>query len=327
LELADNADFNSPLVKRTLGPDTQYTVETPLPPGKKYWRVSADPDSAAWSDTDDFIISTSPDILAFTPDSTPNRRPTLRWKIVVGATSYKILIADSADFRNPLVSQTVTALSFRPDHDLTAGRKFWKVSSDYNYDYYSLPNAFTIAPELLPKLIHRDPDPSSERRPILSWQPVNHATYYIIEIDTNPSFANPIVRAKVEGKTTFQPESPLPEAQLLWRVSSSLDTTVFAGPEAFILGNPVVSVTGKRLRYGAGGLAGWRPPAHAARALLTGYSVTGHGRFEMDLAASQVAQGALKGLRQGAYIVSVAWKDASGQEMRIDRGRILVVHP
>lgn len=321
VEVDNDGDFSSPFLRKKVSGDTFCVAEIPLPPGRKYWHVSSDLDSNAWSLTDDFIVTTSPDIYWYSPDSTPNKKPLLNWKVVVGSTFYKILIARTADFVEPIVSQIVRETKFQPDLDLPAGPIFWKVSSSYDSNYFSLPDRFTIDTTLVPRLISQAPDPTIDNKPSFTWKSVTGATHYFIEIGNSSNFALPLfVEAKVTGTTSYQDASPLPDGRIFWRVSSSLDSSRFSEPDDFLIGNATAVKRGgnpesRRVEWGG---YSWEIPMRTEKASITLFDVSGKACFRAEMAASRFDGDGMPGLKAGTYLMRLVCEDAAGKTIRSD---------
>ncbi len=84
-----------------------------------------------------------------------------------------------------------------------------------------------------PTLIAYTPDPTVDLTPTLYWNSVSGATHYKIQIDDDVSFSTTLVDTIISASTFFTPLSPLQNGEIYWRVSSSLDTTLFSSLDSF----------------------------------------------------------------------------------------------
>jgi RHS repeat-associated protein len=230
VQVSSAPDFAAPLVDTTVS-TTSYQPVSDLPESRIYWRV-ASVDSvgnqSAFSVADDFLVDVTapavPVLVAVTPDPTSNRRSSLSWGAVAGASSYRVQVSSAPDFAAPLVDTTVSTTSYQPASDLPEGRIYWRVAS---VDAVSNQSAFSEADDFLvdgtapavPVLVAVTPDPTSNRRPSLSWGAVAGASSYRVQVSSAPDFAAPLVDTTV-STTSYQPASDLPESRIYWRVAS-----------------------------------------------------------------------------------------------------------
>ena len=77
------------------------------------------------------------DLYPYTPDPTNDFTPTLSWYVVSGGTNFRVQIDDDATFMTPLIDDYTSYTSYTPTADLPEGVIYWRVSDDWNYDYFS----------------------------------------------------------------------------------------------------------------------------------------------------------------------------------------------
>lgn len=136
LQVADNPGF-SPILIDAIGlTATTFTPVSPLPEGTQYWRVrSVDAASqpGAFAAADSFVIDTTaagvPTLVPVEPDPTNDAQPVLTWSEVPGAASYRVQVAESGGFSNPIVDATVSTLTYQPVTGLPEGSIEWRVAS------------------------------------------------------------------------------------------------------------------------------------------------------------------------------------------------------
>jgi len=224
-----NNSFSSPIINANSGGGTSFTPSSELPLGKIYWKVSSNLDYTLYSSADDFTIEDStsfvapPVIIAFTPDPTTDRTPTLSWNLVGGASNYNVLADNNSDFSSPEINTiTGNVSAYTPTTNLPTGRIYWKVSSNLDYSIYSTVDNFLIntlpnAPIIIPYT----PDPTLDRTPTLQWVTVSGAGNYKIEISVSVAFDTAISGITTSGGA-FTPTTDLPLGAIYWRVSNSL---------------------------------------------------------------------------------------------------------
>ena len=136
IQIDDDAAFGSPVVNDATLTAISYTPSVGLPEAVLHWRVrSIDPkgQAGAFSPADTFEIDRTPPpvptLIPVQPDRTRNRRPTLAWNEVAGASSYRLQVADNLAFAPVLLDLTLAGTSYVPSDDLPSGSIFWRVAS------------------------------------------------------------------------------------------------------------------------------------------------------------------------------------------------------
>ena len=230
LQISINPGFSSPLVDMSVA-GASYAPASDLPEGTIYWRVASEDglgNRSAYSAADDFVVDVTapavPVLVPVTPDPTSNRRSSLSWGAVTGAAQHQLQISTHPSFSSPLVDVSVAGVSYVPASDLPEGTIYWRVASEDglgNRSAFSAADDFVVdvtAPAV-PVLVPVTPDPTSNRRPSLSWGAVTGAARYQLQISTHPSFSSPLVDVPV-ASASYVPASDLPEGTIYWRVAS-----------------------------------------------------------------------------------------------------------
>ncbi len=248
VQVSSTPSFATLLVDTTVSA-ASYQPTSDLPEGRVYWRV-ASRDSAgnqsAFSTADDFLVDITPppvpSLLAVSPDPTSNRRLLLGWSALVDVLHYRIQISSAPSFAAPLVDTVVSINTYQPSFDLPEGRIYWRVAS---LDTVGNQSTFSVADDFLidlavsevPVLVPVTPDPTSNRRPGLSWGAVAGIPVYRVQIASTPSFTALLVNATV-STASYQPASDLPEGRIYWRVASIYavgDQSAFSAPDDFLV--------------------------------------------------------------------------------------------
>lgn len=174
-------------------------------------------------------------VLVDMPDSTTDRTPTLAWRPVDGATNYKVVVDNNADFSSPIATvYTRGDTTYTPETLLPYGTVYWRVSCNVDYGAYSLPGSFVVTEIILPPTIYPFLyDSTTDPYPVLSWRSVDGAGGYTIWVASDPSFSNTIVREHVKGATRYVVPRPLPLGDVFWRVASDRDPSLFSTTDHF----------------------------------------------------------------------------------------------
>jgi hypothetical protein len=88
---------------------------------------------------------------------------------------------------------------------------------------------FDFGPEIIPI-----PSPTYDKRPVFRWYSMDSASVYEIQIDTNPSFKNPLIKIAV-ADTAFIPLADLPVGNIYWRVSSDVMAGYYSKIGSFVI--------------------------------------------------------------------------------------------
>jgi hypothetical protein len=137
IQISTSSLFATFLVNDATLTVSSYIPSSDLPEGTIYWRVSSIDgvgNESSFSAADSFTIDATPPALptltAYTPDPTSNRKPTLDWNDVSGASKYRIQVSTGASFSTLLVNDaTLTVSGYTPSSDLPEGTVYWRASS------------------------------------------------------------------------------------------------------------------------------------------------------------------------------------------------------
>lgn len=164
-------------------------------------------------------VKTSPANAAFLRDKTP----TFQWNAVTGATKYRIMVDNNADFSSPRVINMVTATSFTPPKPLSDNRYYWRVQAGDaagGWSGWGTPWTFTIDTKPPPRpdlLAPANNSNTTDSTPAFDWSSPAGVTKYRIMVDSNGNFSSP-ERNKLVTNSSFTPASPLPNCLYYWRV-------------------------------------------------------------------------------------------------------------
>ncbi len=175
-----------------------------------YWRVRAIyADTSKWSvfsfSTNDGHIA-SP-VLLKPSDNAFNQplTPTLSWKEITGATSYRIQVDENSDFpAKPLINTTANRGNYKISASTLLYKKlyYWRVKSKTTKDSSAWSDTFSFStignmpdtPELYyPVYGAINQMPNS----LLLWEQISGSAKYIVQIDTDSLFPNPDIDSSI----------------------------------------------------------------------------------------------------------------------------------
>jgi hypothetical protein len=195
-----------------------------------YWHVWAFTGNAQGPVSDIYkfrmITSLTSPVLTSPPVGAINveLRPVFSWEAVSNATYYTLQVSSDPSFVYPVIDETVNATSFVPAVNLTEATKyFWRVQAGYNsytsewvQGHFTTVSDFSLNP---PNLLY--PENSTfniELRPVFSWELVEGAAVYVLQVSTDSSFAHFTINERVSATsymTSFDLES---DTAYYWRV-------------------------------------------------------------------------------------------------------------
>ncbi|HSS67822.1 MAG TPA: Ig-like domain-containing protein [Nocardioidaceae bacterium] len=162
------------------------------------------------------------------PDGTVvSGAPVLSWSRVKGAVEYDVQIATSPDFSPALYDETTENSQATPIANLpTGGDLYWRVravSSSHvrgSWGNASFAHEVDAGPQLLtpaPGAQLQEPQDS----PLLTWEPVNRATSYTVEIDTDDQFIDATTKPVKGNGYTFP--TAIVQQTYYWHVKANFN--------------------------------------------------------------------------------------------------------
>lgn len=198
-----------------------------------YWRVKAKAGSgetSVWSDIYYFTVDllqaptlTSPANNA----SLDELRPAMNWQSDPDAESYNIQIATNSNFSSLVFNTNVATNQYTPTTDLTNFTQYWWRAQTKDGAYtsaWSSSRTFTVEILSPPNLTLPADLAENVATPLdLSWQAVQGATSYFLEISTDNQFANTILSSDIGNNTTYSATTLSNLTQYYWRVKTVKD--------------------------------------------------------------------------------------------------------
>jgi hypothetical protein len=192
-----------------------------------YWRVravDADGQATAWSGTNGLTVSWG-SITGMSPadgETVSDTTPELSWDAVDGAAKYEVQIADSEAGVSDATAVEVSEAEYTPTDALTNNTTHWwrvrAVDADGEGTAWSTTTSLTISWGAMTGLSPADGETVSDTTPELSWDAVNGAEKYEVQVaDTEAGVAS--ATATESAGTTFTPTTALTNnATHYWRV-------------------------------------------------------------------------------------------------------------
>jgi hypothetical protein len=149
--------------------------------------------------------------------------PTFLWRTVTGATQYRIMVDNNADFSSPLINRIRTVLNYTPETGLNDGRYYWRVRSGGAGDSWSGWSAawsliIDTRPPAVPTLVRpANGTTIHDATPTFEWQTSAGASLYQLRMDNNSDFSSPIIQLYTES-TSYTRPTPLGDGTYYWRV-------------------------------------------------------------------------------------------------------------
>jgi hypothetical protein len=174
------------------------------------------------------------------PNPTYNQKPVLKWFANSSISEYLLQISSNRLFSSLIVSFPTIDTSYTPLVNLPGGDIFWRVCSFSDTTTWSAVSSFTIQDSSVPIIIPYSPDPTLNKKPELTWHPVEGASNYTFQISIKPDFSSLFIVDAI-ADTFYIPLVNLPEDTIFWRVKSNLDS-IFSPADTFIILNDSIPI-------------------------------------------------------------------------------------
>lgn len=201
-----------------------------MEPGTYSWHVRAKDKAGNWSEwsspyTVIIILLTLNAPILISPENgsiSQDPAPVLKWNSSTNAVSYQVQVDNNSTFTNPEFDNNVNTTEFSISY-LENGIYYWRVAavngegaiSEWSLVWRMTINQPTIAIPTL--LLPADLSTESTDLPTFSWENVENATNYQIQIDNEIDFSSPVFD-NVSVDTSQTPELGLNDGIYYWRV-------------------------------------------------------------------------------------------------------------
>ena len=217
--------------------------------------------------------------------STADTTPLLSWGNVTGAVSYEIQIAGSEAGLNNAAAVSVTGTNYTPGTALTNNTThYWRVRAvdgDNQKGDWSTAHSLDVAIGAVSGLSPADGESTADTTPGLSWNAVDGAARYDIQIADSPGGWTGAAADSVTGTTTYTPGTALANNEThYWRVRA-VDGDNQKGDWS--------EVSSLRVKWGT---ISWLSPCNGTsttntKPLLSWGTVTGAVNYEVQIAGSE----------------------------------------
>lgn len=227
IQIANNPDFNNPIVNGDMTPQTSFRPADPLPFGTYYWQISTD-DGTTWTPAWTIIIMPGPPgrpgLMSPSNRALSNQGThTLMWEAARNGHTYQVQLADNRRFEGALVDVLTGVGALRHTTPALAdGQYFWRVRA---FNEAGAPGPWSAIRVLTIDTTPPDaPAPTApangarvtNRRLTFRWDKVTDANRYEFQIATSTAFGEPPI--DVGRRTRFQTPETLAQATYHWRV-------------------------------------------------------------------------------------------------------------
>jgi hypothetical protein len=214
---------------------TSLVVPDPLGAGDYWWRVTAvkgpglisQPSASA-----SFIIGALPAPVLVSPNNSANEPVedvVLDWHPVPGAKTYEVQVANNVDFTNITETKTgIRGTRYSPPAGYNNDQYYWRVraidlggaptpwaQSQFNFKRHWPDRPWPVFPvqdglPLTPDNANHDPadlpiEIMTTPAPFFQWMPVQHASHYQLQVDTQENFSSADLETCQIAGTTYTP--------------------------------------------------------------------------------------------------------------------------
>ena len=196
---------------------TSLVIPTPLEARTYYWRVTAQLGSTAASlpsETASFDVLSLDAPVQTSPADSPDTQVedvALDWDPVPGAASYDLRVARDADFNTIIETKTgIKGTRYSPASTYNNAQYYWQVRA---VDLGGRPTAWRSVQNSFERFWPDQPTPLRPTGaigsplhftgvPYFEWTPVDHASYYQLDVGTDSNFSpNTFVSCRIAGTT------------------------------------------------------------------------------------------------------------------------------
>jgi len=202
----ESNEFTSSIIDETVT-DTSFDAEGLEPGTTYYWgvRAQAGDEVGEWSQTWSFsteaeeedvpemgrvTLSSPTDGAVDQPDAL-----TFEWDAMTGAEHYRIMVDESNEFTSSIIDETVTGTSFDAEGLEPGTTYYWGVRAQAGDDIgeWSQTWSFSTESTQIGQVVLSSPSDGASNQPTsvtLSWQELQNADEYQVQLASNSSFSN-----------------------------------------------------------------------------------------------------------------------------------------
>ncbi len=234
LQISYSSSFTSLYAEVDDLTSSSYTMLLPEYNTEYFWRVKSEMGATCETEfSDPFSLTTAmrpPTMIqpvngAFGLDKTVE----MTWSADDGYDSFNLMVDDNSDFSSPVFNETdLTDPSYTITLPQNNTQYFWKVQADYDGCLTDWTAARTFTTKYDAVLLDSPEDNvlCVELVTTYSWEAVNGATMYRLQISDNPDYDSPVVDTNEIANVFFQATIPDPITVYYWRVRAEDDNNV-----------------------------------------------------------------------------------------------------
>lgn len=232
LQVANNVNFNSPIVNDSTLTALSYTFSSALPTGQYYWRVRAG-DSSRWSafsSSWSFVLSILEVPVTITPANSGSIYDSLQtfvWHRALGAVRYHIQIDNSSVFDSPYISNSnVNDTSYQASIRIPSGTSYWHIRAHDGVIWSNFSgtwNFSTSAPQPPVLSAPSNGNESSTDPPTFLWQAPQGGNAYDLVVSTHMNFSDTLLIYQGYQGTSITPLAAMGEGTYYWHVKADGD--------------------------------------------------------------------------------------------------------
>jgi YD repeat-containing protein len=207
LDLAGTSDFSTDIINSNYQVNSTSITLNGLDPNKTYYtRVRAVNVSGVSANSQTLsFVTCAPVPINLTSSSVTTTSFNLNWTASAGASSYAVDVASTANFstgvvlsNSPVSGPAISVTGLAPGTTYYARVRSVSAAG-------ASPNSVNLIVTLLPPI----PTGGSSLSPttssfIATWQPVNNADHYFVDVSTSSSFPTPLVKTNLDAGSTPQ---------------------------------------------------------------------------------------------------------------------------
>lgn len=256
VKISENKDLSDPVIVQSGITGTEYSVETPLIVGRKYyWSVTAVNDYGSTAVSNNavysFIVGTNTEVPAqfgpYMPSvNAPNESVTteFKWSTAYNATSYRLVVSKNADMSDPVINQAnITSVrstgQFGPN-----SQAYYRPTTPLEYDttyywtvyavnengerpmngplHYFSTKAEGDSPTSFSLVSPSDGAVDISARTVLEWEASKNAFFYKLEVSPNADMSDPVILRDrmIYNRYSVEPNVLDPDTTYYWRVTA-----------------------------------------------------------------------------------------------------------
>ena len=202
----DDNSFSDPLIDETVS-GTSFDAENLEPETTYYWgvRAQAGDDIGEWSQTWSFTTEAEEEdvpemgrVTLSSPTDGAVDQPdalTFEWDAMTGTEHYRIMVDESNEFTSSIIDETVTDTSFDAEGLEPGTTYYWGVRAQAGDEVgeWSQTWSFSTESTQIGQVVLSSPSDGASNQPTsvtLSWQELQNADEYQVQLASNSSFSN-----------------------------------------------------------------------------------------------------------------------------------------